>query len=154
MMRRTWIALALLVVPASAIAAASGSYAMKGPCRVRSTSGMPFDRTFEPELKAKVSGPDSDLKIEITGEDVTCTLKGKKKGNAIELPKGQKCPVQATRDGIEAKVDAELTSGSGTLKGKELTLETHWKVDGTVKLFKDTPVTGTVDANVKGKRKD
>lgn len=152
-MRRTLIALALFCVPATALAAAGGQYVMKGPCRVRSTSGIPFDRTYEPELHAKVSGPDSDLRIEISGEGVTCTVKGKKKGSKIELPQGQKCPVHVVRDGIEADVDGVLKSGSGTMSGKELTLVTHWDVDGTVKLFKDTRVTGVVDANVKGKRK-
>jgi len=155
MMSRIPLVLALLLVPANVLAGAgqSGQYTMHGPCRVRSTSGIPFDRTYDPELIAKVSGPDSDLRIEISGEGLSCTLKGKKTGAKIALPKGQKCPVHTVRDGIEANVDGVLKTGSGTMKGKELSLETHWDVDGTVKLFKDTKVTGLVDANIKGTRK-
>jgi len=151
-MRKTLAVLALMLVPATVLAAAGGQYVMHGPCRVRSTEGFPFDRTYQPEVHAKVSGPDSDLRIEVSGEGVKCTLRGTKKGSKITLPVGQKCPVHVVRDGIEADVDGVLKSGSGTMTGKDLALVTHWDVDGTVKLFKDTKVKGIVDANVKGSR--
>ncbi len=144
---------ALLLVAVSADAAGPSSYVMKGPCRVRTTSGPVFDETFQPTLKAVVSGPDKALTIEVTGEGMTCALKGARVGNNITLPLGQKCPVHVERDGMNADLDGVLTAGSATIVGKAITLKTKWDVAGKVLIvFKKVNVTGVVDSDVKGTR--
>ncbi len=146
--------LALLLIAAPAGAAKSDAYSMRGPCHVRSTSG-PFvvDETYNPVLRATVTGPDKDLRIEVEGEGMKCTLKGVRVGSAITLPLGQKCPQKIDRDGVHGDLDSTLTSGKGTLIGKTLALKTSWDVAGKVQIaFKKMNVTGTVDADVKGNR--
>lgn len=144
---------ALILLAAILAAKDPPSYALKGPCRVRTTSGPEFDRTFEPTLRATVSGPDKDLRIEVTGEGMTCVLRGVRVGSKITLPPGQKCPQVVDRDGIQADVDSVLVSGSGTMSGKALSLKTKWDVSGKVRIvFKKMDVKGTVDADVKGSR--
>lgn len=144
---------AVLLTSASAAAATGSSYVMKGPCRVRTTSGPTFDRTFQPTLGAAVSGPDKDLRIEVSGEGMRCVLRGVRVGNKVTLPLGQKCPVHVDRDGMRADLDAVLTAGSATMSGKAITMKTKWDVAGKVKVvFKKMNVTGVVDADVKGTR--
>jgi hypothetical protein len=144
---------AVLLIASTADAANDPSYVMKGPCRVRTTSGPAFDQTFEPTLRAKVSGPDKDLRIEISGEGVTCVLRAVKVGTKVTLPLGQKCPVHVDRDGIEGDFDGVLKAGSATMVGKNITMKTTWDVAGKVKLlFKKTNVTGLVESDVKGTR--
>lgn len=150
---RTLAFSAVLLIASSAGAAKDPSYVMKGPCRVRTTSGPSFDQTFQPTLKATVTGPDKDLKIEVTGEGVTCVLRGVKVGANVTLPLGQKCPVHVDRDGIKGDLDGVLTAGKATMVGKNITMKTTWDVTGKVKLlFKKTNVTGVVDSDVKGAR--
>jgi hypothetical protein len=145
---------AALLFIAAPTSAASNAYSMRGPCHVRTTSG-PFvvDETYNPVLRATVSGPDKDLSIEVEGEGMKCTLKGVLVGTAITLPVGQKCPQKINRDGVHADLDGSLTSGKGTLIGKTLTLKTSWDVAGKVRIaFKKMNVTGVVDTDVKGNR--
>jgi hypothetical protein len=154
---------AVLFIASTAGAAKDPSYVMKGPCRVRTTSGPAFDQTFEPTLRATVSGPDKDLRIEVSvmhagasgaaSEGVTCVLRGVKVGSKVTLPLGQKCPVHVDRDGIQGDLDGVLKAGSATMVGKTITMKTTWDVAGKVKLlFKKTNVTGVVESDVKGAR--
>jgi hypothetical protein len=144
----------LLIASSASAAGSSSSYTMKGPCRVRTTGGpIAFDETYNPTLKATVSGPDKDLTIEVEGEGMKCTLKGVRVGTAITLPVGQKCPQHIDRDGFKGELEGSLASGKGTLVGKTLTLKTSWDVSGKVKVyFKKLNVKGVVDADVKGNR--
>lgn len=130
------------------------AYTMHGPCRVRTTSGpIAFDQTYHPELKATVTGPDKDLSIAVSGEGMTCRLKGVRVGTAITLPAGQKCPVHVDRDGVTGDLEGVLASGKGSLVGKTLSLKTTWDVAGRVRLvFKKVNVGGVVEADVKGSR--
>lgn len=155
-MRSVLILAGLLVgtsLAASADAAAP-SYAMRGPCRVRTTSGpVAFDETYNPKLQAVVTGPDKDLRIEVSGEGMSCVLHGIRVGTVITLPLGQKCPQHIDRDGFKGDLEGSLASGKGTMVGKTLTLKTTWDVAGKVKvMFKKMNVTGVVDADVKGNR--
>jgi hypothetical protein len=144
---------AVLLIAASADAAVGSSYVMKGPCRVRSTSGPAFDETFQPTLRATVSGPDKDLSIEITGEGMSCVLHAVRVGNKVTLPLGQKCPVHVERDGVKADLDAVLKTSQATMIGKNIAMKTTWDVAGKVKIaFKKMNVTGVVEADVKGNK--
>lgn len=154
---RSDLVLAGLLVGASLTAsadAATPSYTMRGPCHVRTTSGpIAFDQTYNPTLQAVVTGPDKDLRIEVTGEGMSCVLRGVRVGTAITLPLGQKCPVHIDRDGFKGDLEGSLASGKGTLIGKTLALKTTWDVAGKVKVvFKKMNVTGVVEADVKGNR--
>lgn len=150
---RVLILSAVVLVTSAADAAKDPSYVMKGPCRVRTTSGPAFDQTFQPTLRATIAGPDKDLRIEVTGEGMTCVLRGVRVGSKVTLPPGQKCPQVVDRDGIKADLESVLTSGSATIVGKNITMKTKWDVSGKVKIaFKKMDVTGVVDADVKGSR--
>lgn len=148
---------AIPAIPASATAAkktGDASYVLHGPYRVRTTSGpIAFDRTYDPELRAQVEGPDSALRIVVTGEGMKCTLQGVKKGYDVTLAPGQKCPQRVRRDGMRADLDGVLASGSAKIAGTTITLVTHWDVVGKIDLgFKKVKVRGLVDTNVKGTR--
>lgn len=142
----------LLLSPAAD--AAAPKYTMRGPCRVRTTSGpIAFDETYNPTLHATVTGPDKDLQIEVEGEGMKCVLKGIKSGSKITLPLGQKCPQHIDRNGIKGDIEATLTSGSGAMVGKTLSLKTTWDAAGKVRItFKKVDVGGVIEADVKGTR--
>lgn len=146
-------ALALVLSFGASVDAAPSpaKYKMKGPCHVRTTSGVPFDETFDREVDATISGPDDQVKIVVSGKDhAPCTLEGKRVGAVITLKPLQVCVQKVTREGVTVDAKGVLASGVATVKGKTIALVTKWNVEGTVKMPFKMPVKGVVDTDMKG----
>ncbi len=129
MSARTAVVLATaLTVASSASAAGNTRYDVHGPVHVRLTSGLSYDKTFDPRMRAAITDEGAKIRVDLTGEDrKPCTLRGQRDGATITFPPGQVCP--------QDELDGVLTSGRGTLVGNDLVLVTHWKVEGDVRVL-------------------
>ena len=153
MTRTLAIVTAMILVPASVSASADARFAMHGSSRVRTTKApVAVDKNYETDMRARVTG-DEDARVELTGDGMNCTLKGKRTGNVVALTPGQKCKQHLDRDGVRGDLLGSLVRGSLTINGDKVAMTAYWVFDGNVKfLFSHSDVKGTIESNLKGKR--
>jgi len=152
MTRYLAIVTAMLLVPASVSAAADARYALHGTSRVRTTQApVAVDKNYDTDMRARITG-DEDARVELSGDGMNCTLKGKRTGDVIALTPGQKCKQHLDRDGVRGDLLGTLVRGSLTVTGDKVTLKAYWTFDGKVKfLFSHSDVKGTIESSLKGK---
>jgi hypothetical protein len=152
-MRYLAIATAMMLVPVSASASADARYALHGASHVRTTKApMSVDKTYDTDMRARITG-DEEARVQLSGDGMNCTLKGKRTGNNIALTPGQKCNQHVDRDGVRGDLQGTLVRGALTLSGTKVALSALWTFDGKVKfLFSHSDVKGTIESNLKGKQ--
>jgi hypothetical protein len=145
-------AVTAILLGGQAFADGGATFRLNGETTVHAESPVgSYDRTFHPTLVATVSGPDSDVAIEVKTDGHACTLHGTRANDAVTLAPGQKCPQSISGTGITADLDGTLTSGSASTAPHALGLHTVWNVRGSVRVGPlAIPVTGTVITDVRG----
>ncbi len=152
-MRYLAIATAIMLVPVSASASADAGYGLHGTSHVRTTKApVAVDKMYDTDMRARISG-DEESRVELSGDGMNCTLRGKRVGNNIALTPGQKCTQHVDRDGVNGELQGTLVRGALTIAGDQVALNAYWTFDGKVKfLFGHSDVKGTIESNLKGKR--
>jgi hypothetical protein len=178
-MRSTsWKQLALIAacaaVPATAAPPApAGEYRLDATVRVRA-SGLPEEQLRE-EGRAVVSpaGP-GRVRVRLAARGKSCELQARAgpKGE-LAFEAGQRCLFELDEnEGARGRVEGTLRSGSGRAQGDALELDLAWELSGVVRmqlggqriqvmgselaipdgLAPETPVRGTAEARVEGRR--
>lgn len=147
------IVTAMVLVPASVSAAADARYALHGTSRVRTTQApVAVDKNYETDMRVRITG-DEDARVELSGDGMNCTLKGKRTGEVVALTPGQKCKQHLNRDGVNGDLQGTLVRGAITIVGDKVAMKAYWTFDGKVKfLFSHSDVKGSIESNLKGKK--
>jgi hypothetical protein len=112
----------------------AGTYRLQGEGRV---DARPFPPR-QAELHADAvltAGAGPEVHVHLAGQGMTCDLTGTlDAGGALTLGPGQRCATDLAGDMVDGRVEAQLVSGTGRLRGEELELQVAFTVSGAVRL--------------------
>lgn len=120
--------------PAPAPPDASGTYRMEGEGRVDAHPFPPRQAELHADAVLTIGAGDA-VHVHIAGQGLSCDLTGTLDAEGtLTLGPGQRCATDLAGDVVDGRVEAQLVSGTGRLRGEELKLQLAFTVSGAVRL--------------------